>query len=177
MQIPDRAVRRMTSRAGRRSGSGARVRRTGGGRGRIRTRCRGARRRVAARRSYTGAKARSDAVVTVDLIDVFGPAVFLDAGRFPHRRAINFFALDSRHVNARFGAGGKNGPRCRNGFGRRRGRAGRAAAVSRKNDIGEAAAAAIEDNVFDFADVLAPRILNFGADDAATLNVAGARGG
>jgi hypothetical protein len=49
--------------------------------------------------------------------------------------------------------------------------------MSRENDIGEATAAAIEDNVFDFADVLAPGILDFGADDAATLNVAGARGG
>jgi len=49
--------------------------------------------------------------------------------------------------------------------------------VSGENDVGEAAAAAIEDDVFDFADVLAARILNFRTDDAATLNVAAARGG
>jgi hypothetical protein len=48
--------------------------------------------------------------------------------------------------------------------------------VSGENDVGEAAAAAIEDDVLDFADVLAARILDFRTDDAATLNVAAARG-
>jgi hypothetical protein len=48
--------------------------------------------------------------------------------------------------------------------------------VSRENDVSKAAAAAIEDDVFDFADVLPARILNFRTDDAATLDVAGACG-
>jgi hypothetical protein len=48
--------------------------------------------------------------------------------------------------------------------------------VSRENDVSEATTAAIEDDVFDFADVLAARILNFRTDDGATLDVAGARG-
>jgi hypothetical protein len=48
--------------------------------------------------------------------------------------------------------------------------------MSRENDVSEATAAAIEDDVFDFADVLAARILNFRTDDAATLDVAAARG-
>jgi hypothetical protein len=48
--------------------------------------------------------------------------------------------------------------------------------MRRENDVGEATAAAIEDDVFDFADVLAARILDFRTDDAATLDVARARG-
>src|SRR5205085_10042509 len=99
---------------------------------------------------------------------------FLDPSRFPDGRAIDFLALDPRHENAWFGAGGKNAPRRGDGF-RRRGRS--ASAVSRENDVGEATAAAIEDDVFDFADVLPARILNFRTDDGATLDVAGAGGG
>jgi hypothetical protein len=49
--------------------------------------------------------------------------------------------------------------------------------VSRKNDVSEATAAAIEDNVFDFADVLAARVLDFGTNHAATLDVAAAGSG
>jgi hypothetical protein len=48
--------------------------------------------------------------------------------------------------------------------------------VSRENNVSQATAAAIEDNVFDFADVLAAGILNFRTDDAAALDVAAARG-
>jgi hypothetical protein len=49
--------------------------------------------------------------------------------------------------------------------------------VRRKDDIGEAAAAAIENNVFNFADILAARVLDLRSDDAATLNVARACSG
>jgi len=49
--------------------------------------------------------------------------------------------------------------------------------VRRKNDISEAAAAAIKNNVFDLADVLAARVFDLRSDDAATLNVAGGCGG
>jgi hypothetical protein len=43
--------------------------------------------------------------------------------------------------------------------------------VRRENDVGEAATAAIEDNVFNFADVLTLGILDLGTNDGATLNI------
>jgi hypothetical protein len=48
--------------------------------------------------------------------------------------------------------------------------------MSGKDDVSEAAAAAIEDNVLDFADILSARIFDFRSDDRATLNVAGTGG-
>ena len=48
--------------------------------------------------------------------------------------------------------------------------------MSGKNDIREAAAAAIEDDVFDFANVLAARVFDLRTDNTTTLNVARAGG-
>jgi hypothetical protein len=91
------------------------------------------------------------------LIDVFRPAVFVDPGRFPNGRAIDFLALDPRHVNARLGAGRENTPGRGDGLGGR----GGAAAPGRKDHVSETAAAAIKDDILDFADILAARIFDF----------------
>jgi hypothetical protein len=44
--------------------------------------------------------------------------------------------------------------------------------VRGKDDVSETAAAAIENDVFDFADILAAGIFDLRSDDAATLDVA-----
>ena len=85
------------------------------------------------------------------MVDVLRPAVFLDPGRFPDGRAVDFLAIDPCHINPGLGAGRENAPGRCDCFGRR----GRAAAMSGKDDVSETAAAAIENDVFDFAHILA----------------------
>jgi hypothetical protein len=86
------------------------------------------------------------------LVDVFRAAVFFDAGRFPNRRAINFLALDSRHENAWLGARGENAPWRGDSLGCG---GGGPTASGGKNHVSETTAAAIEDHILDFTDVLA----------------------
>lgn len=109
--------------------------------------------------------------MAVNAADVLRPAVFVDAGRFPNRGAVESVPLDPRRINAGFGAGRENAPRCRDGFGRGGRGGGGAAAARRENDVGEATGLPVENKVFNFADILALRILDFGTDDVATLNV------
>jgi len=105
------------------------------------------------------------------LIDIFGRRFFDPVDSTLAR--YKFFSRSDPSYKREVGAAEKTGPRCRDGFGvvvwcRRREWKERHTRGSRCCD---------EDDVFDFANVLAARVFNLRTNDAATLNVARAGGG
>jgi hypothetical protein len=117
---------------------------------------------------HADAKARRHTVIAVNAIDIIRTAVFLDPSRFPHRRTVDFFPLDPRRVDAGVGAGRENAPGRCDSF---RGGGRRPTASRGQNNISKAAAASVEHKVFDLADILSARVLDFGTDDVAALDI------